>query len=755
MWRKNKETWQSSMFDINGKPLIDYGTTASDIDKILKQVPKRNLNNNVKTVVEPVKSNLVESLDPKTDLNDDKEEKISVFVPFDFYDTWLVDAIATRKKFETKSCIEFYFYVLDWKPWYAKFWKQLENIEKYFSRFFGWDWDKKYLRENMWFKRNFTDKGTIEWRAKQDRTNQFIKVVEKIKWIYYDRWYVYTGSSRFTKDWLSENKYKFINYPHEERKIRLGKRINGEEYEEKNNEGIVWIWNVIKEIDVSREAGFDDEWWLAGLVPFCFDNRWSVNHYDTLDKYTLKECIIFYLRVMQKESNYGRFSNLLTNIEAYFSKFYRWDWNTESLVKYKDLIWKISNNCCEKVIIWLDWELDLYAMNAKFGEKDTLNYVENILKNKEPFNDFTVLTCLNKFLEREWLSNALNVFNKNKDNLVYFFKEIIEQSELNKFNYGLESLWGNMWDSYRIFLNEIFSSFDLFQEEKNDNFYDKNTFDSNREDEHQNIDRETREKFGNTVWNIVNNLSIYNPYIVDDIRWMDFLPQMFASFRRSRYEADLDSVYKKNLIRVYISNRWKNITIKWRIEQDKIILLKEFLSDSFPYLKYRKWYIYGLDSRKINKDEILKYPADERKEFLIEWIRDENNIVLTQENIWTIALMNRIIDDLQLRRRLEIDDSEDHLCDKETWDMLNLVDLFQEEKDFWKIRIIEWVNWATLGEESNLQLEENNSSFWVWANSEYDGWNDERLENNIHQKSWGFLENEKDDSDDEDDDLPF
>jgi hypothetical protein len=75
------------MFDISGKPLVDYGTTASDIDKILKQVPKRNLNNNVKTVVEPLKSNLVESLDHKTDLNDAKEEKISVFVPFDFYDT--------------------------------------------------------------------------------------------------------------------------------------------------------------------------------------------------------------------------------------------------------------------------------------------------------------------------------------------------------------------------------------------------------------------------------------------------------------------------------------------------------------------------------------------------------------------------------------------------------------------------------------------------------------------------------------------
>jgi hypothetical protein len=41
----------------------------------------------VKTVVEPVKLNLVESLAPKTDLNDGNEEKISVFVPFDFYDT--------------------------------------------------------------------------------------------------------------------------------------------------------------------------------------------------------------------------------------------------------------------------------------------------------------------------------------------------------------------------------------------------------------------------------------------------------------------------------------------------------------------------------------------------------------------------------------------------------------------------------------------------------------------------------------------
>lgn len=735
MWRKNKETWQSSMFDISGKPTVDYGTTAEDIDKILRQTPKKNINNNL----DPIKSDLIESLGTDAGLNRNNEE-IRVFVPFDFYDTWLVDAIATRKKFEIRSCIEFYFHVLDWDSWYVRFRTRLPQIEKYFSRFFGWDWDKKYLRENMKFKRHWTDKSTIEWRAKQDRTNQFIKVVEKVKWIKYDRWWVETET------WFTKIKDKFIDFPHEERIERLERWRDTGECEET----IRKVNDVIEEIEVSRKSWFDEERWLAGLVPFCFDKDWLVNHYDTSRLYSIKDCVSFYLKVINKESNYGRFSNLLTNIEVYFSKFYRWDWNTESLVKYKDLVWKISSSCCEKVIIWLDGELDLYAMNAKFGEKDTLNYVENILKNKEPFNDLTVLSCLNKFLEREWLSHAMNVFNKNKDNLIYFFKETIEQSELNKFNYGIESLWSNMWDSYRIFLEKIFDSFDLFQEEKNDNFYDKNTFDSNREDEHQNIDREIREKFGNTVWNIINNLSIYNPHIVDNIRWMDFLPQMFASFKRSRYEADLDSVYKKNLIRVYVSGKWKNINIKKWIEQDRIILLKEFLADELPDFKYLKWYVYDLEWRKIYKDEILKHSEDKRKGELIARSMkfNENNTISAKENIWTIALLNKIIDDLNFRGRLEIDKSEDHLFDKETWDTLNLVDLFQEDKDFWKIRIIEWVNWTTFDEETDLHPETDNLIFWLWVDSEY--------KNKEYEENIKPIENKNDDGDDdEDDDLPF
>jgi hypothetical protein len=79
-------------------------------------------------------------------------------------------------------------------------------------------------------------------------------------------------------------------------------------------------------------------------------------------------------------------------------------------------------------------------MTTKFGEEDTLSYVENILKNKSPFDDFLVLSCLNKFLEREGLSHAMNVFNKNKENLIYFFRVIVKKSEKNKFTYNIESL---------------------------------------------------------------------------------------------------------------------------------------------------------------------------------------------------------------------------------------------------------------------------------------------------------------------------
>lgn len=753
MKRESKETLQTSMFDLTWKPIKDYWTTAADIDKILRNTP-------VKKVIEPVIADrLVEALQKPKPEEETIDKENSIPVPFVFYDTGLVDAHYTKKKYSIKSCIEFYFHVLDWKPWYAKFWKQLENIEKYFSRFFGWDWDKKYLRENMWFKRNWTDKGTIEGRERQDRTNQLKIAISKIKWVRYDRWWIYA------ENWEMERKDKFVDYPHEERIPRITKWMNNEGYIEETatveNDWIV-VWEVkidktLKEIELSRNAGFDEEWWLAGFVPFCFDRKRNVNHRETIEKYTLKECINFYLKVINKESNYWKFSNLLIDIEAYFTNIYKWDGNIESLVKYKDIVSKISNSCSDKVIIWLNGELDLYSMNTKFGEKDTLNYVENILKNKEPFNDFIVLGCLNKFLEREWLSNAMNVFNKNKENLIYFFKVIVEKSEKSKFTYNIESLWGNIWDSYKIFFDKIFKSFDEFLKNRNENYYDKTFFDSEWYNENSSLDWDENIRYRDTIWDIINDLYL-DWHIIENIRSMDFLYATFASLRKSRREVDLDSVYKKNLIRVYMSDRWKTITIRWWIEQDKTISLKEMISESFYDLEYKNWYIYDKNLNKIDKNQIIEHPMNDWSGLIQQWIlrNRENKDILPEKNIWTIEFLNNIIDDLQLRWRLEIDDREDHLCDKETWEILNLIDLFQEERDFWKMHIIERIKWTILDEELNLQPEKDDF-FWFWPNTE-----DEDKKNSDYQKSddWDNDKNDKDDKDeddgdDEDDDLPF
>jgi hypothetical protein len=192
--------------------------------------------------------------------------------------------------------------------------------------------------------------------------------------------------------------------------------------------------------------------------------------------------------------------------------------------------------------------------------------------------------------------------------------------------------------------------------------------------------------------------------VVENIKSLDFLYAMFASFRKSRYEADLDSVYKKNLIRVYLTNRWKDITIKWWIDQDKTMWLKDILSYTFPDLIYKNWYLYDKSWNKIDKNQIIEHPINDWAELIQQRILKnlENKGTLTEKNIWTIKFLNNIIDDLQLRWKLEIDDREDHIYDIETWDTLNLMDLFQEERYFWKIRIIDRIKWTILDEEWNL-----------------------------------------------------
>ena len=52
-----------------------------------------------------------------------------------------------------------------------------------------------------------------------------------------------------------------------------------------------------------------------------------------------------------------------------------------------------------------------------------------------------------------------------------------------------------MWNSYRVFFNEIFKSFDEFLVNRKDHLYDKDSFDSNREDDHLDMARELREKY--------------------------------------------------------------------------------------------------------------------------------------------------------------------------------------------------------------------------------------------------------------------
>lgn len=502
---------------------------------------------------------------------------------------------------------------------------------------------------------------------------------------------------------------------------------------------------LIKEIDVSREAGFDEEQWLAGFVPFRFYDTGVVDHISTSRNCTLQECIDFYLKVIKRESGYWRFKDLIPHIEKYFTRFYWWKWDKESLEKYGDLIRGISSKCTDKIIVWLNWELDLVTMNWRFWDKATIDTVEKILKYKEPFDDLLLLKYLNAFFEKNGMTYDINVFRENKENIIEFFRNITNQTVNHEISYNLTDIWKDMWEAYTILLEIIFVSFDKFIWE-NRNGGDKYDFDSWREDRYLRY----TELFRDTIRDIIVSL---DDKFVESVRWIDFLVPMFASYRKLWENADIESVYKKNIVRRYLSWKWNANTIKWWAKQDRTMWLKKLLADDFPTLDYRNWRIFDENGNRIDKNEITNYQPEERKEKIEKWIlsnkKGEQNKDI--EEIGAIDRLENIIEESWLKKDITIDRESEYIVYKETGSMLNFVDIFHEESDCRKLNILERVE----GEKESLSTEWNVSSEW---SKEIDEIGVNFLNKTTEKTS--IIEEEKpveneDYGEDEDDDLPF
>jgi hypothetical protein len=63
-----------------------------------------------------------------------------------------------------------------------------------------------------------------------------------------------------------------------------------------------------------------------------------------------------------------------------------------------------------------------------------------------------------------------------------------------------------MWESYKIFFDKIFKSFDEFLKNRNENYYDKSFFDSERYNGNVILDRDDDIKYRDTIREIINDL---------------------------------------------------------------------------------------------------------------------------------------------------------------------------------------------------------------------------------------------------------
>lgn len=468
--------------------------------------------------------------------------------------------------------------------------------------------------------------------------------------------------------------------------------------------GKAWeLLRTIQEISNSINAWVNENESVFWFVPFCFYETWTINPRQTAENFSREKCITFYLDIVDKKPWYKKYEELIPNIRKYFTISLDWNWRDECLRWYWETIRALPEECKEKCIISLNWWLDFGAMKSKFWLESSKRIIDDILSNKAPFEWYFTWELVDKFFDNIWATENIVKFENDVENLMEFF-DIITFSFKNttKWVYEeIEDLGNNMWDSYEKFFKIMFEAYDIAHKdwdwniENNDLFEVWDWFD---------------ESWAYTYEDILKDI------IIEIIRSMagssvrlpqnDFLPALFASYRKKWRNSDVMMVYKRNIINKYLRDGvYINAIHNSQEKQDRTNQFKLAIKN-IDEIFYNGWIIIHTPTwMRTSKETFINFSPEQRKIKIKERIEDKKSLAIK------INELERLLVATNLNERFKINLWTEEICCEIYRATLKLSSLLEEESENRTIKLLEREEEVN---KKNIEIDNNEDFISNW-----------------------------------------
>ena len=433
-------------------------------------------------------------------------------------------------------------------------------------------------------------------------------------------------------------------------------------------------------------------------MPFHFYDEKMIDPFSTKKDFSTRECIEFYLKIVNQEAGYKQFQKYRETIEKYFTRSFSRSENIESLKNYLELTDKIPEEDRDKIIIDFDGDLDISAMVSDKDHQKTARKINNILSKKEPFDEPIMEELLDNFFASIWEKIHIDDFEKFQYELLNFFETIRSIFSEYGIYEDIMSSGKDMWASYEKLFNWIFEAFDIaWKDDKKISLWeqDKYRFDDWFEEKYSSYYQNT---LRDALWDLIEPMDFEFKRRLQNTK---SLVQLFASYRQKGSEADLMLVFKRNMIRMYLRNRKKwNYNVNLAQEkQDRTNQFKLAIA-WMENIEYDRWRIIHTPTwMRTTKEYFVNYAPRERKTKVLEWIEDNKDFSVKLEKL------EKMIKEENMTERFDIDKYDYTLFDKSEWHNIKIKEIFEEDKDCWKVKIFELV-------EEAIELEKRRNEIW-------------------------------------------
>lgn len=433
-------------------------------------------------------------------------------------------------------------------------------------------------------------------------------------------------------------------------------------------------------------------------MPFHFYDEKMIDPFSTKKEFSTKECIEFYLKLINKEPGYKQFWKYRETIERYFIRSFARSENVESLQKYIELIEKIPEEYRDKIIVDFDGDLDIASMINNKDHKQTTIVINNILTKKAPFDQEIMDELLDKLFESIWEKVHIDDFKLFQSEILNFFETI--SSVFSKYGIysEMENLGKDRRQSYEILLDRIFDAFDIAWqgEEKislweHDRYRFDDWFEENYSSRYTNTLRDA-------LWDIIEPMYFRSKKKLQNTK---FMVQLFASYRQKWNNAELMLVFKRNILRLHLRDRKNHNVNNAQEKQDRTNQFKlaiNWIKD----IEYDRWRITYIPTQiRTSKEYFVNYPPREWKTKILEWIEDSKNLSVKIEKL------EKILEEENMTERFNIDKYDNILFDKVEWHIIEVKNIFEEDEECWKVRIFELVEEASELEKIKNKTEDD------------------------------------------------